>query len=237
MQSLMALELLQISVTPISVIPISAAPGFSFAVVPETVSASTADPVLDPESALGGVLTGLLGTRGNDQIYGTPADEMLSGGAGRDQLFGNGGSDILWGGEGNDQIFGDAGDDLLAGEAGSDRIFGNGGNDRLLGGDGRDRIFSGSGNDFIDGGAGSDFILLNGGFDQVVLRPEGGRDRDIIQGFRLGQTRFVLADGLTFADLGFVQGFEFSNITAGGRTLAQLLDTRIEEISLASNFV
>ena len=104
-------------------------------------------------------------------------------------------------------------------------------------GEGRDRIFTGDGDDYIEGGAGSDFIVLNGGLAIVVLAASGrSRDRDIIQGFRLGETRFALEEGLTFADLSFQQGVDFTNILAGTQLLATVLNVAVGDLNLATNF-
>ena len=59
----------------------------------------------DIENAIGGLK--------NDTLYGTDADNYLSGGSGADMLYGGVGADTLDGGAGNDMLYGGAGDDLL----------------------------------------------------------------------------------------------------------------------------
>jgi hypothetical protein len=62
----------------------------------------------------------VLGTAGDDQLNGTPGDDVICGMGGNDQLFGLDGSDVLSGGAGNDRLVGGPGGDVLQGGDGAD---------------------------------------------------------------------------------------------------------------------
>ena len=98
----------------------------------------------------------LVGTNGNDSIYGK---------AGNDILWGLGGNDILYGGDDNDLLEGWGGADKLYGDSGNDDLVGRSGNDTLIGGTGNDILLGGSGNDTLMGyGFGqNEFDTLTGG--------------------------------------------------------------------------
>jgi Ca2+-binding RTX toxin-like protein len=72
----------------------------------------------------------IVGTLGNDRLFGTKHPDVIYGLPGNDRLFGGGKSDVLRGGRGND-VLRDAGTrygpsiDVLAGGAGFDRCIGN----------------------------------------------------------------------------------------------------------------
>jgi len=57
---------------------------------------------------------------------------FVNGGGGDDLVFGSGGDDVLTGGTGDDRLFGGDGDDLLDGGRGSNRLFGGAGADTYL---------------------------------------------------------------------------------------------------------
>lgn len=124
----------------------------------------------------GGIVPLIDGTPGNDNLFGTIANEVIRGLAGNDNLFGNGGEDRILGGTGNDALYGNSGNDELDGGDDDDLLFGNGGNDQLIGGLGNDKVYGGAGNDLINGGAGNDEIYGNGGNDVIF----GGDGNDII---------------------------------------------------------
>jgi Ca2+-binding RTX toxin-like protein len=73
-----------------------------------------------------------------EQIFGSPHDDHLAGGAADTQLVGVDGDDTITGGSGNDVL------------------FGNNGNDTIVGGAGDDFLVPGSGIDTLDGGVGND---------------------------------------------------------------------------------
>lgn len=110
----------------------------------------------------------IVGTDGDDNIAGTGANDVFSGGAGNDNLYGNGGDDSFLGGDGDDGLYGSSGNDIFIGGDGSDRMYGNGGNDSFSGGMGNDIVFGGSGDDVAKGGAGDDIFYGNGGNDSFM---------------------------------------------------------------------
>ena len=87
-------------------------------------------------------------------LVGSSADDTnLVGTTGNDRMWGLEGNDTLSGGNGNDTLIGGAGNDTLRGEAGNDVLDGGVGNDILVGGAGRDIIQGGQGADVMTGGA------------------------------------------------------------------------------------
>ena len=139
-------------------------------------------------------------------------------------------------GGGSDDDFLSGGDeaDLLLGGEGSDRLFGNDGADTLLGGTGDDILFSGDGSNVLDGGQGEDRLRLSSGDDMITLRQGDGIDT--ILGFAPERVSFLLADGLTFADLSFQQGQNSTNIVAGDEVLAQVIGVAAPSLNLEAIF-
>jgi Ca2+-binding RTX toxin-like protein len=116
----------------------------------------------------------------------------LDGGNNNDNLQGTPGNDILTGNNAQDTLSGGAGNDSLTGGNGDDQLFGGDGRDTLLGGNGQDRLFGGKGDDILTG---------NNGSDTFVLASNSGTDT--ITDFSFGNDRIGLSNGLTFADLSF----------------------------------
>ena len=162
----------------------------------------------------------VIGNAGNDTLGGQLGDDELIGDAGRDILFGGGGDDTAFGGDDGDRLIGRRGDDQLAGENGDDGIYGGGGNDLIEGGRGddvlvgqagEDVLFGDAGDDVLAGneesdtlvgGAGTDTVSGNEGADLFVLSEGAGHD--ILSDFEAGTDTIGLQDGITFADLTFV---------------------------------
>jgi Ca2+-binding RTX toxin-like protein len=94
----------------------------------------------------------ILGTSGNDDIYGTNGSDVVVGGRGGDQIHGLGGDDSICGEGGRDILTGGSGDDELSGDHGGDAIFAGSGDDFLTGGDQSDQLHGGSGDDDMQGG-------------------------------------------------------------------------------------
>jgi Ca2+-binding RTX toxin-like protein len=127
-------------------------------------------------------------TTGDDQIVGTPSDDIIDGLGGDDEIFGLDGLDILEGGSGDNRIFGGSGgrvdvnevlvsregDDLLDGGSGFDALFAGAGDDTLIGGSDGDSLIAGDDDDKLDGGSGEDRLFGNRGNDVYV----GGADND-----------------------------------------------------------
>lgn len=74
----------------------------------------------------------ILGTSGNDLIYGWAKGSNYTSPSGNDTLNGAAGNDSLYGGTGNDSLIGGTGNDLLDGSAGSDIFNGGAGNDTYI---------------------------------------------------------------------------------------------------------
>ncbi len=126
------------------------------------------------------------GTRNPDRLIGSIGDDSIFGRGGADRIYGMDGDDYVDGDQGNDRLHGGDGNDVMAGRKGNDTIWGDAGDDRITGDRGRDHILGGSGNDTIygnydsdriDGGSGNDRInVIHGGRDTVVC----GRGRDVV---------------------------------------------------------
>jgi Ca2+-binding RTX toxin-like protein len=182
----------------------------------------------------------IVGTSGNDNLFGTVENDFIDGGSGNDQIFGSEGVNILWGGEGDDAIYGGSQRDVIRGGSGNDTIFASEGNNDVYGGDGNDTIYTGSGSDYIIGGSGNDTIWLGGGQDTVVLARDGGSDT--INNFQHCQTHLALAapnfTGLTFSDLTIAQGNNATliSITSTEELLATLVGVQASSVT-ATNFL
>ncbi|NND03773.1 MAG: hypothetical protein HKN91_13405 [Acidimicrobiia bacterium] len=120
----------------------------------------------------------IVGTDGNDELVGSPLDDVIVGLGGRDRIEGGGGNDIICGGPGNDRIFGGTGRDVLYGGAGKDRLFGSFGQDALFGGSWADILRGGDAKDVLVGQQGAD-TLYGGGGDDLLL---GGPRNDVLYG-------------------------------------------------------
>ncbi len=112
-------------------------------------------------------IEGVIGSPGNDSLYGT---------AKADYLYGDKGNDVIDGHEGDDVLHGDDGNDFLNGEAGNDTLSGGAGNDTLSGGPGTDKVYGDQGDDTIIAYGSTGGILSgdspneeNGGFDTLDL--------------------------------------------------------------------
>ncbi|MEM9198239.1 MAG: carbohydrate-binding protein, partial [Pseudomonadota bacterium] len=62
------------------------------------------------------------GDDGDNEIVGTAGDDTIFGGGGEDRLFGREGDDVFFGGAGDDRLFGDEGDDIFHGGGGRNVI-------------------------------------------------------------------------------------------------------------------
>ncbi len=138
----------------------------------------------------------LVGTYGDDSIYGYAGNDILSGLGGNDYLDGGFNNDVLDGGVGNDTLYGRAGFDYLVGGPGNDRLIGGTLDDALLGGTGNDLLLGESGNDQLTGY----------GFGQNELDTlTGGTEKDT---FVLGdiQSVYYLGNGYaTITDFSLAQ--------------------------------
>jgi uncharacterized delta-60 repeat protein/uncharacterized repeat protein (TIGR01451 family) len=137
----------------------------------------------------------IVGTEGDDILYGTTGADVICGLGGDDRIFGNARQniqdrgDVLYGGPGNDQLSGWTGNDLVRGGDGNDTYLDGPGNDTFFGGAGDDvaggsgsagddRFYGGAGRDRLDGRAGADTVNGGDGHDNL----EGGSGNDRIWG-------------------------------------------------------
>lgn len=147
----------------------------------------------------------LIGTQGNDTIYGDSLDNVLEGMAGHDFIAGGDGNDTLKGGAGNDTLNGGFGFDVIDGGAGVDTTsyaFYSGpigvnlvtgvvsfpGNsaytdtlisiENVIGGQGNDSIYGNTSDNLLDGGDGDDILLGRAGDDTLT----GGAGNDSLSG-------------------------------------------------------
>lgn len=120
-------------------------------------------------------MTEILGTPGNDELFGDISSDTLFGLEGDDTLFGLGNNDLVFGNQGADLLDGTEGDDTIFGGrdndnitdigGGNDLTFGNLGSDFINGGQGNDQIFGGQEDDILVGGLGNDFVSGDKGSD------------------------------------------------------------------------
>ena len=120
----------------------------------------------------------IVGLGGNDIIHGGNGDDVICGNAGNDTLDGGNGNDTLIGSYGNDTLSGGNGDDTLIDSSGDNVLDGGNGNDSLTGGTGIDQLYGQNGDDVIDGGGGND--MLNGGNGDDIM--SGGSGNDTLTG-------------------------------------------------------
>lgn len=131
------------------------------------------------------------GSRYDDVLRGTRADDVFDGGRGHDDLGDRGGGDVLLGYQGDDTLDGGPGDDLVISTAGVDSVAGGDGDDfliaaspavsTLLGGPGNDymsRTITSGETGVIDGGPDENQLelvpQLRFGSDRAVLDAEAG---------------------------------------------------------------
>lgn len=113
-----------------------------------------------------GTLTGnfvsierIIGSEGNDTIFGDFGSNQINGSRGNDTLRGLAGDDFLLGGNGTDFLFGDLGDDDLQGEGDNDFLISGHGNDNIDGGRGVDLAYYGT--SLVPNGLGPVLSTLN----------------------------------------------------------------------------
>lgn len=119
---------------------------------------------------------GMIGSKGNNKLWGMDGSDDLSGMKGDDQLFGGNGADYLYGGNGADQLTGGKGKDRLEGNSGADTFIFTHVNEMAKGSD-ADVIVDFENGDTIDlSAAGSFSFIGDAGFSNSAgeLRFAGG---------------------------------------------------------------
>jgi VCBS repeat-containing protein len=86
-------------------------------------------------------------------------------------------SGTITGSDYHDLLAGGSGADQILGQAGNDQLYGGLGRDLLLGGDGDDVLYGGAGTgNVLKGGAGDDIYVVESADDDIVEKPNEGRD-------------------------------------------------------------
>jgi Ca2+-binding RTX toxin-like protein len=106
----------------------------------------------------------IIGSAGDDVLFGTEDADTLSGEGGNDNLDGAGGNDLLYGGDGNDYLYDWRGADALYGGDGDDWLLAAG------------KIYGQSDADTLDGGAGNDWLSVESGGIAHTLTGGSGAD-------------------------------------------------------------
>ena len=134
---------------------------------------------LDQFSFADGTVLNRAELRAQLPIYGTDANDSISGDANDNHYIG---------GLGNDNLSGNDGNDLLEGGSGDDRIQGGNGNDTLVGGTDNDTLYGGSGDDVyqFDREDGNDVLYDESGFDSLLFG--GSVTTESISLFKNGST-------------------------------------------------
>jgi Ca2+-binding RTX toxin-like protein len=125
----------------------------------------------------------VVGSRHDDSIRGTPAENEIFTSAGDDTVYGLGGDDEITDDGGSDELYGGPGRDLVAtgwcvsssdgdtecqpDEPAPDTLKGGPGNDTVGSGPGNDRVEGGPGNDRLDDGDGADAVFGGDGDDKL----------------------------------------------------------------------
>lgn len=127
----------------------------------------------------------IIGTSGNDTLYGTADDDYIDGKEGDDTLYGQAGNDILIGGIGNDNIQGIDGDDRLEAGEGIDQLSGHSGNDTLI---------AGPGDNELRGNSGDDIYIIHKGDGSVTINDSGSqsdKDRVIFEDLKFTDVKSI----------------------------------------------
>ena len=116
------------------------------------------------------------GTDGEDDLTGTPNDDLMCGYADQDNIAGRGGDDYIDAGTGNDEVHGGGNSDVIYGGPFEDTLTGGEGADYLYGGPADDLLRADDGvgsNDYASGGDAFDTCFIDEG-DSMVECEIGG---------------------------------------------------------------
>ena len=130
----------------------------------------------------------ILGTTGDDNGILFPA---LVGTSGDDIIWGFAGNDVLYGLEGNDVLYGG---DPYSTYNDSDTLYGGMGDDVLIGG-------NGTGSDVLDGGEGNDTYYIRNLTDIISENPVTGGGIDEIRAFLIQSGTVELGSGIENLDI------------------------------------
>ncbi|MGV6847921.1 MAG: calcium-binding protein [Marinibacterium sp.] len=147
----------------------------------------------------------LVGTAGEDGIFGLAGDDTITVGAG-DFGFGGAGSDTLNSAGGGNESYGGFGADTLNGDDKRNLLDGGQGFDTLIGGGGNDVLIGGAGVDTLEGGTGADdFVFMTGDGLDIIRDFENDIDEILLDQ--------ALAGGLTAQELVDQKGGTFLGFT------------------------
>jgi Ca2+-binding RTX toxin-like protein len=127
-------------------------------------------------------LESVIGTAGNDTIYGAPRRGELDGKDGNDVIHAGNGYHVVTGGNGDDTLYGGTGNPALAGDPGKDTIYGGPSNDYITDSSGAGTYYGKGGNDSIIaggkmyGGDGNDKLQCAGP-DSCTISDGPGNDQ------------------------------------------------------------
>ena len=175
------------------------------------------DPVLNEPNTI-------LGTSGDDELYGFGGNDTLDGGGGKDTLIGGDGDDTLIGGDGRDRLIGGTGDDVLDASTGSketqdwgDIVKAGLGNDTIIGHEAA-WIADNAGEKRPDGESysGLDIIYddtdVNNGAGIIAIFTEDGRSGTVTSRLQSSEIMWF-EDTFTFADR--IEGTQYDDLITG----------------------
>ena len=116
--------------------------------------------------------THVVGTAGDERLFGTSSRDWIQAHGGDDRVAGLAGSDLLDGGDGKDAVLGGPGNDEMYGGRGGDRLSGGPGRDSLNGDQGRDVLRGGADDDFLADYDDGDLMLAGRGDDRAAILSE-----------------------------------------------------------------
>ncbi|AFZ03700.1 glycerophosphodiester phosphodiesterase family protein [Calothrix sp. PCC 6303] len=190
----------------------------------------------------------ILGTKGDDVLYGSNLDELFDAGEGNNTIYGNEGKNIFIAGNGNNIAYGGSSDDVFFFGKGNNVIYGNEGINKITTSSGNNLIYGGSQGDVIYTGAGNDVIYANGGNNVI----SSGTGNDTVY-TGSGADKFILDAGTGSATIiGYGANDQISRgstlaansvlsvtitgndtlISAGGDLLATLKDVQLKSVSI-----
>ncbi len=115
----------------------------------------------------------------------------------------------------------DDSNDIINATIGDHTVFAGSGNDILRGGSGSNILYGGGGDNVLEGGFGTTTMFGGSGNNKFVIRSTDGLD--MIQDFKLGRDRIVLADGLTYDQLTVTQDQAASSASIFLKSTGKLL--------------
>lgn len=133
-------------------------------------------------------MANITGTAGNDNLFGTEADDLIEGGGGNDLLVGAGGNDNLRGGTGNDTLLDAVGTNVFEGGPGNDTMIGQAALDTA--------VFT---------GPVASYSFVDKGSQITVSGPDGADTLTGIEQLSFANLTFSIADRSDFNPLYYLQ--------------------------------